>query len=357
MNIDGKEISKVVRNEIKKQTEILINDYNCQPGLAVVLVGERKDSQTYVRMKHKAALECGFHNVDVKLDENCTQKDIEEVIDNLNNDDKIHGILVQLPLPKHINESEILEKILVSKDVDGFAAENIGNMALKGGKPPLSVPCTPAGCIELLQKSNVDTKGKHAVVVGRSNIVGMPVSLLLLSMDCTVTICHSKTKNLPELVKQADIVVAAIGRANYVKGEWIKKDAIIIDVGINAVEDLTKKRGYRLVGDVEYDEAKKRASLITPVPGGVGPMTIAMLMKNTLNLARASLNLERIKLRKDNQLTDKNKKEFIHTNEDLSQLQNKLVNKLIFISITCGVFGFVLGGLSSTLYNNNNNKN
>ena len=192
------------------------------------------------------------------------------VVQQLNVRTDIHGILVQLPLPAHVNEGHVLSKILVEKDVDGFSAMNIGNLALRGGSPPLAVPCTPAGCIVLLQRSGVDLKGKHAVVLGRSNIVGMPVGLLLLSCDCTVTIAHSKTANLENVVRSADILIAAVGKPEMVRGSWLKEGVIVIDVGINAVDDFTKPKGYRLVGDVCFEEAIKVASLITPVPGGVG---------------------------------------------------------------------------------------
>jgi len=222
---------------------------------------------------------------------------LQKELDKLIADPKVHAILVQLPLPKHIDEPTVLERIPVEKDVDGFHAMNIGNMALKGGKPPLAIPCTPAGCIELLQRSNVDVSGKDAVVLGRSNIVGMPVAILLQSMNATVTVCHSRTANLKEKVQAADIVVAALGKAEMVRGDWLKPGCVVIDVGINSVEDKTKKAGYRLVGDVCTSEAKEVCSAITPVPGGVGPMTIAMLLKNTIGLARVASGLPRVPLR------------------------------------------------------------
>ena len=296
--IDGKAISAQIRKEVAEQVALLVDEHNVRPGLAVVLVGERKDSATYVRFKKKAAAEVDFHSVDIKEDETVSQAKLLEIVDQLNEDASIHGILVQLPLPSHIDESEVLKRIKVEKDVDGFSAQNIGNMCLRGGDPPLALPCTPAGCIELLQRSGVECVGKHAVVLGRSNIVGMPVAHLLLSMDCTVTMCHSKTQNMEQIVKEADIVVAAVGKAHFVKGSWLKEGAVVIDVGINSVEDPTKKSGYRLVGDVCFEEAVPVAGKITPVPGGVGPMTIAMLLYNTVNLARHSLALPRIPLRR-----------------------------------------------------------
>lgn len=297
--IDGKAISEQVRAEIKILTQDLQKEHGIVPGLAVILVGSRKDSQSYVRNKKKAAAEVNFYTVDVDLEETVTQERVLSEVEKLNNDPKVHAILVQLPLPKHIDEPTVLKAIRVEKDADGFSALNIGNMCLKGGDPPLAVPCTPAGCVELLQRSEVKVSGKNAVVIGRSNIVGMPISHLLQSMDATVTVCHSRTKDIEAWVRNADIVVAAIGKANYVKGDWLKPGCVVIDVGINAVDDTTKKLGYRLVGDVDFAAAQGKASLITPVPGGVGPMTIAMLLKNSLNLARHSLDLPRIPLRKD----------------------------------------------------------
>jgi len=295
--IDGKVISAQVRSDVKTATEQLVAETGVRPGLAVILVGERKDSQSYVRNKKKAAAEVDFHTVDVDLPETVSQQDLLAEVEKLNADPKVHGILVQLPLPSHIDEPTILKAITVEKDADGFSAMNIGNLCLKGGDPPLAIPCTPAGCIEMLQRSKVEISGKRAVVIGRSNIVGMPVAALLQSCDATVTVCHSRTKNMEELVRDADIVIAAIGKAFFVKSSWLKPGCVVIDVGINAVDDASKKLGYRLVGDVDFDEAKKVASRITPVPGGVGPMTIAMLLKNTLNLARHSIGLQRIPLR------------------------------------------------------------
>lgn len=298
--IDGNKISSAIKLEVAKHVEELVKLHGLRPGLAVVLVGERKDSATYVRLKKKAATEAQFHSVDLKLEENISEEELLSVIDDLNVRDDVHGILVQVPLPSHINESKILKKIKIEKDVDGFSAINIGNLCLRGGEPPLAIPCTPAGCVELIQRSGIACAGKHAVVLGRSNIVGMPMAHLLLSMDCTVTVCHSKTKNIEEYTRQADILIAAIGKANFVRGSWLKKGAVVIDVGINSVEDSSRKRGYRLVGDVCFEEALPCVSRITPVPGGVGPMTIAMLLYNTVNLARNSIGLPRIRLRQNN---------------------------------------------------------
>mmetsp|Transcript_11746 Transcript_11746/g.27140 ORF Transcript_11746/g.27140 Transcript_11746/m.27140 type:complete len:369 (-) Transcript_11746:365-1471(-) len=295
--IDGKRIAEEIRSEVRVGVADLERDHSTRPGLAVVLVGNRTDSSTYVRMKKRAADEVGFYSIDRHFDESVSQQQLLQCVRELNDDPKVHGILVQLPLPKHIDEAAVLEAIKVSKDVDGFSAENIGNMCLRGGKPPLAVPCTPAGCVELLQRSGVEVRGKEVVVLGRSNIVGMPVAHLLQSMDATVTVCHSRTTSIETHVRRADIVVAAIGRAEMVPGDWIKPGATVIDVGINSKAAPETKRGYRLCGDVHFESAKKVAGAITPVPGGVGPMTIAMLLKNTLNLARHSLNLPRVPLR------------------------------------------------------------
>eukprot|EP00658_Telonema_sp_P-2_P002179 TRINITY_DN10828_c0_g1_i1.p1 TRINITY_DN10828_c0_g1~~TRINITY_DN10828_c0_g1_i1.p1 ORF type:complete len:318 (-),score=83.29 TRINITY_DN10828_c0_g1_i1:251-1087(-) len=270
-------------------SEMCIRDsHNTVPGLAVVLVGERKDSQAYVKMKKRACAQAGFHSVDSTLSEDISQDELVRIVRQHNADPKVHGILVQLPLPDHIDEEFVLDQISIEKDVDGFHTVNVGRLNKKG-TPPSSIACTPWGCVKLLERSGVQIEGANAVVVGRSNIVGMPAARLLQDRNATVTVCHSRTKDLPAAVSQADIVIAAIGRAEMIKGDWIKPGAVVIDVGINAVDDPSDKRGYRLVGDVAFDEAKEVASQITPVPGGVGPMTIAMLLSNTLDSAKASL--------------------------------------------------------------------
>jgi len=304
--IDGKAIAAEIRAEIRDQVIELRKDHDITPGLAVILVGSRQDSQTYVRNKKKAAAEVEFYTIDVDLPETVGQDELIAAVHKLNADPKVHGILVQLPLPDHIDEAAVLRSILVEKDADGFAAANIGNLCLRGGDPPLAVPCTPAGCVELLQRSHVKVAGKTAVVVGRSNIVGMPMSQLLQSMDCTVTVCHSQTRqdDMVAFLRNADIVVAAIGKSDFIRGEWLKPGCVVIDVGINAVDDATKKNGYRLTGDVNFKEAQGVAALITPVPGGVGPMTIAMLLRNTLNLARHSVGLPRLRLRKQSSVAE-----------------------------------------------------
>lgn len=313
--IDGKKTAADIRRELKEEVEFLKTNHDgIVPGLAVVLVGNRVDSATYVRMKKKAAIEVGIHSIDVALPTTISQDDLKARIDELNNNPEVHGILVQLPLPDHIDESEILKSISYTKDADGFSAQNIGNMWLgRGtGDPPLAIPCTPAGCIDLLQRYDVDITGKECVVLGRSNIVGMPVAALLQSCNGTVTVCHSRTRNIPEVVARADVLIAAIGKPEYVRGDWLKPGVVIVDVGINDKPDATKKRGYRLVGDVHYHEALQKASAITPVPGGVGPMTIAMLMKNTVNLCRHSLGLPRLQLR-NNMHRSLSQREFVRT--------------------------------------------
>ena len=298
--IDGKAIAAEIRAEIRHSVDELKREHGTTPGLAVVLVGMRRDSQAYVRMKKQASDEVGFYSVDRSFPESVTQDELLACVCELNHDPKVHGILVQLPLPAHIDEAVVLEKIAVDKDVDGFSAVNIGNMGLRGGRrPPLALPCTPAGCIELLQRSGIQVSGKEAVVLGRSNIVGMPMSALLQSMDATVTVVHSRTKDIASHVRRAEIVVAAIGHAEMVQADWIKPGATVIDVGINSKPSVKDKRGYKLVGDVDFEGVSKVAGAITPVPGGVGPMTIAMLLKNTLNLARHSLGLTRLPLREE----------------------------------------------------------
>ena len=312
--IDGKKTAKDIRAELSEEIKNLQRDHGTTPGLAVVLVGQRVDSATYVRMKKKAAAEIGIHSIDVTIDENISEEDLIKEVQKLNDDPQVHGILVQLPLPSHIDEAKVLKTIQYEKDADGFDATNIGNMWLRGGEPPLAIPCTPAGCIELLQRYNIEISGKECVVLGRSNIVGMPVAALLTSCNGTVTVCHSRTKNIPEIVGRADIVIAAIGKTEFVRGEWLKPGAVVVDVGINDKPDATKKRGYRLVGDVNYDEALPKVSAITPVPGGVGPMTIAMLMKNTVNLCRHSLGLPRLQLRDRTKDGDYKDRKLVNTN-------------------------------------------
>ncbi|KAK8933809.1 hypothetical protein KSP39_PZI015477 [Platanthera zijinensis] len=283
--IDGKFVAKNIRGEIANEVARIKDSASIVPGLAVILVGSRKDSQTYVRNKRKACEEVGIASFEASLPEDCTEEEVIKHISDFNNNPSVHGILVQLPLPRHINEEKILNAVYIEKDVDGFHPLNIGRLAMQG-RDPLFVPCTPKGCMELLHRYDIEIKGKRAVVIGRSNIVGMPAALLLQRGNATVTIVHSKTQNPEEITRQADILISAAGSPNLVKGSWLKPGAVVIDVGINAVDDPESARGYRLVGDVCFEEARKVASAITPVPGGVGPMTIAMLLSNTLSSAK-----------------------------------------------------------------------
>ena len=284
--IDGKQVAESMRAEIKEEVTKLRQE-DIVPGLGVILVGEDPASQSYVTAKERTCEELGIYSDDNRLPENTTQKDLLALIDRMNKDAKINGILVQLPLPKHLDESEVLLAIDPNKDVDGFHPTNIGKM-VAGQKAFL--PCTPHGVIQLLIRNGVKIEGAHVVIVGRSNIVGKPLANMLIqkapNRNATVTVCHTRTKDLSHHTLQADIVVAAAGRPNTVTADMIKDGAVVIDVGVNRVEDATKKRGYRLVGDVDFEAVKEKASLITPVPGGVGPMTITMLMYNTVESAK-----------------------------------------------------------------------
>lgn len=279
--IDGKLIASEVRKAVAE--EVLKRKQNglSIPGLAAVLVGEDPASQVYVRSKQKACEEVGMQSFGYKLPADTSQDKLEGLLQELNADERVHGILVQLPLPAGLDEERALNCVALEKDVDGFHPINIGRLAQKG-RDPLFIPCTPAGVIYLLKTCLPSLEGKNAVVLGRSNIVGMPVALLLVRENATVTICHSRTKELDKVTHEADVLVAAIGRPEMVRGSWVKEGAVVIDVGVNRVDDSAKERGYRLVGDVAYEEAKQHAKAITPVPGGVGPMTIAMLLRNTL---------------------------------------------------------------------------
>jgi len=282
--IDGKAIAAQVRQSVADDVAARIAAGKSRPGLATVLVGDRVDSASYVKSKQKACQELGMESFHHQLPATVTQAEVEGLVKSLSDDPQVNGILVQLPLPDHLDEEPVLRAVRLDKDVDGFHPINIGRLAQKG-REPLFVPCTPFGCIYLLEQAGVKIEGANAVVLGRSNIVGMPAALLLIGKNATVTVCHSRTKNLPDIVRQADILIAAIGRMEMVRGDWIKPGAAVIDVGINSKPDSTRKRGYRLVGDVNFDEAKEVAGWITPVPGGVGPMTIAMLMRNTFRAA------------------------------------------------------------------------
>ena len=274
--ISGKIVSVKVRNEVKKETEELRENHGIVPGLAVILVGNDPASQVYVRNKQRACEEVGFHPYEYRMNENATQEQLLDLIGVLNKDNKVNGILVQLPLPAQIDEKAVIDAIPPEKDVDGFSPVNVGRMQIG---EPCYLPCTPAGCIRMIESTGTDIAGKNAVVIGRSNIVGKPAALLLLAKNATVTICHSRTKNLKEVCAAADILVAAVGREGFVTGDMVKPGAVVIDVGINRGAD------GKLHGDVNFAEAAEKAAYITPVPGGVGPMTRAMLMLNTVEAA------------------------------------------------------------------------
>jgi methylenetetrahydrofolate dehydrogenase (NADP+)/methenyltetrahydrofolate cyclohydrolase len=279
--IDGKLVSANIREKIKEKTKAIKDKYSKVPGLAAVLVGEDPASQIYVRNKRKSCEDVGIYSEEHKLPESTSQDELLELISKLNNDEKINGILVQLPLPSHIDDSKILNSVSPDKDVDGFHPINAGY--LFEGKPKF-IPCTPHGIIKMLEFYNIDIEGKNAVVLGRSNIVGKPAAILLLQKNATVTICHSRTKDLEDVLKKADIIVAAIGRAHFVKKEMVKEGAVVIDVGINRLDT------GKLAGDVDFDAVKEISSFITPVPGGVGPMTITMLLWNTLTSLEKSIS-------------------------------------------------------------------
>ncbi|MFE4711077.1 MULTISPECIES: bifunctional methylenetetrahydrofolate dehydrogenase/methenyltetrahydrofolate cyclohydrolase FolD [unclassified Paenibacillus] len=280
--ISGKQVSDEIRIDIAREVAGLV-ERGVKPGLAVVLVGEDPASQVYVRNKEKSCISLGFHSEVHRLDASTSQEDLLALVEQLNQRDDIDGILVQLPLPGHIEEKAVIDAIAVEKDVDGFHPVNVGNLVI--GDDSL-LPCTPAGVIELIKRTGTEISGKHAVVIGRSNIVGKPVSLLLQRENATVTMCHSRTANIAELSRQADILVVAIGRANFIDASFVKPGAIVIDVGMNRLDS------GKLAGDVDYESAKEVAGHITPVPGGVGPMTITMLMGNTLIAAKRRHGLE-----------------------------------------------------------------
>ncbi|KJU86555.1 methylenetetrahydrofolate dehydrogenase [Candidatus Magnetobacterium bavaricum] len=277
--IDGKKVSKDITDALQKETAEL-RAKGVEPGLAVVLVGENPASKKYVASKEKMCETLGIRSLGHKISDTTTQVELIKLIDDLNADPKVHGILVQLPLPKHLDEKAVMHRIAPEKDVDGFGPDALGRLLLD---EPGYLPCTPHGCMKLLDAYGIDPKGKHAVVVGRSVIVGKPISMLLLRQHATVTICHSRTANLKEVCLSADIICAAVGKAEMIKGDWVKEGATVIDIGINVGAD------GKLVGDVEFGTAKERAGFITPVPGGVGPMTIAMLMYNTVEAAKFTL--------------------------------------------------------------------
>ncbi len=288
--IDGKEIALELRTEVAEEVAKLKAAGLQPPGLATVLVGENPASELYVSMKQKACKQAGIESFGYNLPADISQQELEALVKELNANPKVNGILVQLPLPDGLDEEAVLNAISLQKDVDGFSPINIGRLAQKG-RDPVFVPCTPYGCIYMLEKIGVKLEGSNAVVLGRSNIVGMPAALLLVRANATVTICHSRTKDLPGVVSKADVLIAAVGRPQMVRGDWVKPGAVVIDVGTNRIDDPSHPKGSRLVGDVAFDEVKEVAGAITPVPGGVGPMTIAMLLNNTVRAAKMAQNV------------------------------------------------------------------
>ena len=286
--IDGRPVAQRIQSEIKSAVSDFQAQTGAAPGLGVVLVGDDPASAMYVRMKRRACERAGLRSEAQILPAASTQAEVENAVRAFNADPSIHGILVQLPLPDHIDEEAVLNEISLAKDVDGIHPMNLGRLGMRGREPTFT-PATPTGVMQLIAETGEAIEGKRAVVIGRSNIVGLPVALMLANANATVTLCHSRTRDLPGTVRQADIVVAAIGRAEYVKGDWLKPGAIVIDVGSNSVPDPDSEKGYRYVGDVEFESAQAIAGYITKVPGGVGPMTITMLLSNTLKAARRSL--------------------------------------------------------------------
>ena len=286
--IDGGQVAERMRAQVAEEVRRFHETYNMVPGLGVVLVGDNPASHQYVRMKRRACEQVGMQSFAHILPQDATQADVEAAVSTLNDDSRVHGILVQLPLPPHIDEERVLRLVSLEKDADGLHPENIGLLAMKG-REPLYTPATPTGCMALLDDAGAHISGANAVVIGRSNIVGMPVALMLMKADATVTICHSRTKNMADIVRQADIVIAAIGKPHYVPGDWLKPGAIVIDVGTNRIDDPSAEKGYRFVGDVDFDSASQVAGAISKVPGGVGPMTITMLIVNTMKAAWRSV--------------------------------------------------------------------
>ena len=290
--IDGKKIAQRLKDTLKIEIENIKEKFKLVPGLAVIQVGNVAASSVYVKAKTKAAKEVGIRVFDYHLEDNISQKELLDLINKLNNNSDVDGILVQLPLPKSFNEQEVLDSISSAKDADGFHPINVGKLSIsQKNDENLLIPCTPYGCLLMLKELNIDLVGKNAVVIGRSNIVGKPMAQLLLKESCTVTIVHSKTLNIKNICRNADILVAAIGKPEFVNKDWVKEGAIVIDVGINRVQ--LNEDNYKLVGDVLYDEVEKRASAISPVPGGVGPMTIACLLRNTTISCKTKLSVNR----------------------------------------------------------------
>jgi 5,10-methylene-tetrahydrofolate dehydrogenase/methenyl tetrahydrofolate cyclohydrolase len=292
--IDGNAIAAQLREKVAEEVQQMIAEGLPKPGLAAVLVGENPASQVYVRMKRKACEKAGLESFGYTLPATASQAEVENLVKELNAKPEVNGILVQLPLPDGLDDEKVLNAISIEKDVDGFHPINIGRLAQKG-RESLFVPCTPDGVIYLIDQVGYPLRGANAVVLGRSNIVGMPVALLLVKRDATVTICHSRSRDLPQICRGADVLIAAVGRPEMVRGDWIKPGAVVIDVGVNRVDDPTNEKGYKLVGDVAFEEAKEVASWITPVPGGVGPMTIAKLLSNTVRAAKYQAGLLEVK--------------------------------------------------------------
>jgi 5,10-methylene-tetrahydrofolate dehydrogenase/methenyl tetrahydrofolate cyclohydrolase len=286
--IDGEAVASKIREKVKADVEEMVKTHGFPPGLATVLVGDNPASRQYIRMKQNRCKKVGIVSFGHTLSAETGQDEVEQLVRELGADPKVHGILVQLPLPDHLDEEVVLNTIPLHKDIDGFHPVNIGRLAMKGRKP-LFIPCTPAGVIRLLEEAGVEFDGAEAVVLGRSNIVGMPVAMLLIHRNATVTVCHSRTKDLPSVCQRADILVAAVGRPQMVKADWVKPGAYVIDVGSNRVDDPESEKGYRWVGDVDFNDVKEVAGAITPSPGGVGPMTIAGLLQNTLRAANLAI--------------------------------------------------------------------
>lgn len=291
--LSGRDLADKMKQEYKKEIEQMKQQHNIAPGLAVVLIGDNPASLSYVKLKEKACAEVGIISHDLRFDADYKEEELLKLINDLNNNNNIHGILVQLPLPDHINEEKVLYAIDPGKDVDGFHPVNVGKMMIGGS---CFLPCTPHGIQQLLVRNDIEIEGKHVVIIGRSNIVGKPLAMILIQKkpgaNATVTLCHTRTKNIQEITKTADILVAAVGRPHTVTKDMVKQRAVVIDVGVNRVEDKTRKRGYRLVGDVDFEEVSEKASAITPVPGGVGPMTISMLLHNTIQAAKKHAGIE-----------------------------------------------------------------
>lgn len=288
--ISGKEISAAVKSEIAEEVEQMVSAGHKRPHLAVIIVGHDGASETYVASKVKSCAQVGFKSSEIRYEDDITQEELLSTIKKLNNDDDVDGFIVQLPLPKHIDEDTVIQAIDPNKDVDGFHPISVGKM-VQG--LPTFLPATPAGIVELLKRYKIETSGKHCVVVGRSNIVGTPMSVLMSRKEewanCTVTICHSRTKNIEEITRQADILIVALGVPHFIKGDMVKEGAVVIDVGIHRVKSDKTRSGWKLIGDVDFDEVSKKSSFITPVPGGVGPMTIASLLQNTLISVRRKM--------------------------------------------------------------------